>query len=87
LTPVAGDGKKLKHKMLAEIMKKEREQNPALRENQAAGSAEGNTARGTDLKAFAEGRIKLENKKIVAEGKALDQPYCLNAEIEVAINQ
>jgi phosphoribosylglycinamide formyltransferase-1 len=79
--------KKLKHKMLAEIMKKEREQNPLFAKIRQQGAQREIPLVVQTVKAFAEGRIKLENKKIVAEGKALDQPYCLNAEIEVAINQ
>lgn len=34
------------------------------------------------VKAFADGRIRLENKKILAEGKVLAGPYCLTEDIE-----
>ena len=77
--------KKLKHKMLAEIMKKEGEQNPLFAKIRQEGARREIPLVVQTVKAFAEGRIKLENKKIIAEGKALDKPYCLNKEIEAVI--
>lgn len=74
--------KKLKHKMLAEIVKKEGEQNPLFAKIRQEGARREIPLVVQTMKAFAEGRIKLENKKIIAEGKALNQPYCLNKEIE-----
>jgi phosphoribosylglycinamide formyltransferase-1 len=78
-------GKKLKHKMLAEIVKKEGEQNSLFAKIRQEGARREIPLVVQTVKAFAEGRIKLENKKIIAEGKPLDQPYCLNKEIEQAI--
>jgi phosphoribosylglycinamide formyltransferase 1 len=77
--------KKLKHKMLAEIMKKEREQNPLFAKIRQQGARREIPLVVQTVKAFAEGRIKLENKKIIAGGKQLDAPYCLNKEIEAVI--
>jgi len=37
------------------------------------------------IKAFAEGRIHLENRKVIAENKVLQGPYCLTGEIESQI--
>jgi phosphoribosylglycinamide formyltransferase-1 len=77
--------KKLKHKMLAEIVKKEGEQNPLFAKIRQEGARREIPLVVQTVKAFAEGRIKLENKKVIAEGKPLDKPYCLNIEIEAVI--
>jgi phosphoribosylglycinamide formyltransferase-1 len=77
--------KKLKHKMLAEIVKKEGEQNSLFAKIRQEGARREIPLVVQTVKAFAEGRIKLDNKKIIAEGKALDTPYCLNKEIEAVI--
>ena len=77
--------KKLKHKMLAEIVKKEGEQNPLFAKIRQEGARREIPLVVQTVKAFAEGRIKLENKKIIAEGKPLDKPYCLNKEIEAEL--
>jgi len=71
--------------MLAEIMKREGEQNPLFAKIRQEGARREIPLVVQTVKAFADGRIKHENKKIIAEGKTLDQPYCLNAEIEAAI--
>jgi phosphoribosylglycinamide formyltransferase-1 len=78
--------KKLRVKMLAEIVKKEGEQNPLFAKIRQEGAKREIPLVVQTVKAFAEGRIRLENKKIIAEGKVLDKPYCLNKEIEVAIS-
>jgi phosphoribosylglycinamide formyltransferase-1 len=77
--------KKLKHKMLAEIVKKEGEQNPLFAKIRQEGARREIPQVVQTVKAFAERRIKLENKKIIAEGKPLDKPYCLNKEIEAEL--
>ncbi|MCX5904135.1 MAG: formyltransferase family protein [Proteobacteria bacterium] len=77
--------KKLKHKMLAEIVKKEGEQNPLFAKIRQEGARREIPLVVQTVKAFAEGRIKLENKKIIAGGRPLDSPYCLNTEIEAVI--
>jgi phosphoribosylglycinamide formyltransferase-1 len=77
--------KKLRGKMLAEIMKKEGEQNPLFVKIRQEGARREIPLVVQTVKAFAEGRIKLNNKKIIAEGKVLEQPYCLNKEIEAVI--
>jgi len=79
--------KKLRVKMLAEIVKKEGEQNPLFAKIRQEGARREIPLVVQTVKAFAEGRIRLENKKIIAEGKALDKPYCLNKEIEEAISK
>jgi phosphoribosylglycinamide formyltransferase-1 len=37
------------------------------------------------VKAFSAGTLRLEDNKIIANGKVLDSPYCLNEEIEKQI--
>jgi phosphoribosylglycinamide formyltransferase-1 len=73
--------------MLAEIVKKEGEQNPLFAKIRQEGARREIPLVVQTVKAFAKGRIRLENKKIIAEGKALDKPYCLNKEIEEAISK
>jgi phosphoribosylglycinamide formyltransferase-1 len=79
--------KKLRVKMLAEIMKKEGEQNPLFAKIRQEGAKREIPLVVQTVKAFAEGRIRLENKKIIAEGKPLDKPYFLTKEIEEAIRK
>ncbi len=77
--------KKLKGKMLAEIVKKEGEQNPLFAKIRQEGARREIPLVVQTVKAFAEGRIRLMNKKIIAEGEVLEKPYCLNKEIEAVI--
>jgi phosphoribosylglycinamide formyltransferase-1 len=74
--------KKLRVKMLAEIVKKEGEQNSLFVKIRQEGAKREIPLVVQTVKAFAEGRIRLDNKKIIAEGKPLDRPYCLNKKIE-----
>ncbi len=76
---------KLKGKMLAELAKTEGEQNPLFAKIRQEGAKREIPLVVQTVKAFAEGRIRLENKKIIADGRVLDKPYCLNTEIEAAL--
>lgn len=73
---------KLKKESLREIALREGEQNPLFARIRQEGALREIPLVVQTVKAFADGRITLENKKIVAEGKVLEGPYCLTEDIE-----
>ncbi len=89
--PISGKGfsalwadldQKLKIRSLKEIEKEEGLQNPLFSKIRQDGAAREIPLVVQTVKAFSDGRVRLENKKIVAEGKVLEGPYCLTEDIE-----
>jgi len=91
LFPLRGEGfdslwqdveEKLKTKSLRDITLEEGERNPLFAKIRQEGARREIPLVVQTVKAFAAGRISLENKKIVAAGKVLEGPYCLTEDIE-----
>lgn len=74
--------KKLQHKPLDDIAREEGEQNPLFAQIRKDGALREIPLVVQTVKAFAEGRISLKDRAIIADGKPLSGPYCLNADIE-----
>ncbi len=76
---------KLKTKSIDEIAKEEGEENSLFKKIRQDGAKRELPLVIQTIKAFAEGRIHLENRKVIAENKVLQGPYCLTGEIESQI--
>ncbi len=92
--PLVGEGfdplrlkieEKLKTKSIDEIAKEEGEENSLFKKIRQDGAKRELPLVIQTIKAFAEGRIHLENRKVIAENKVLQGPYCLTGEIESQI--
>ncbi len=77
--------RKLRGRLLKQIIQAEGESNPLFARIRQEGAKREIPLVVKTVKAFAEERLQLENKKILAAGKALDKPCCLNNEIENAL--
>jgi phosphoribosylglycinamide formyltransferase-1 len=74
--------KKIKDRPLNEIQQEEGVQNPLFSKIREESAKREIPLVIQTVKAFAEGRVRLEDKKIIAEGKVLQGPYCLTEDIE-----
>lgn len=79
--------KKLQHKSLDEIARQEGEHNPLFAHIRKAGALREVPLVVQTVKAFAEGRICLKDRAIIAGGRPLAGPYCLNEDIERELAQ
>ena len=77
----------LKKKCLDEIMKEEGEGNPLFSKIRHMGVERELPLVIQTVRAFAEARIRLENKQIVAGEKILEGPYCLTEDIEAQLQK
>ena len=77
----------LKEKPLEAIMREEGEENPLFLKIRKDGAERELPLVIQTVRAFAEGRIRLENKQIVADGKILEGPYCLTEDIEAQLQK
>lgn len=75
-------GKKLKTNTLQEIIQKEGDSNLLFREIRKEGVKREQPLIIYTIKAFAQCRIRLKDKKVFAGDTLLTQPYCLNQEID-----
>jgi phosphoribosylglycinamide formyltransferase-1 len=73
---------KLKTNTLEQIEKEEGEQNSLFSKIRQDGARRELPLVIQTVKAFTEGRVRLENRKIIADQKVLQGPYCLTKEIE-----
>jgi phosphoribosylglycinamide formyltransferase-1 len=73
---------KLRNKTLPQIIQKEGEKNPLFALIRAEGVEREIPLIFHTIKEFADGRIKIEDGKVIAEGKIVQGGYCLNKEIE-----
>mgnify|MGYP000194565871 CR=1 FL=1 len=74
---------KLQHKTLTDIKREESEHFPLFAKIRKEGARREIPLVVQTVKAFSEGRIRLENRKIItAAGSILTTPYCLTEEIE-----
>lgn len=77
---------RLKSTSLHDIMRQEGEKNPLFAKIRQEGARREIPLVVHTVKAFAEGRIRLENRQVItADGSVLQKPYCLTEEIEQAI--
>lgn len=76
---------KIKNASLVEVAKAEGEQNPLFSKIRQEGARREIPLVVQTVKAFADGRIYLKDRKIIAEGKTLQGPYCLTEDIEKQI--
>ena len=74
---------KLKKNTLQEILKKEGESNLLFKEIRRGGVKREQPLIVFTIKAFAEHRIRLQDKKVFVGGTLLTQPYCLDQEINL----
>ncbi len=77
----------LKEKPLEKIIREEGEGNPLFLKIRKEGAKRELPLVIQTVRAFAEGRVRLENKEIVAEGKILQGPYCLTEDIEAQLQK
>jgi folate-dependent phosphoribosylglycinamide formyltransferase PurN len=75
--------KRLPSNTLREIMSKEWDSNPLFLEIRREGVKREQPLIIYTIKAFAENRIRLKDKKVFAGDTLLTQPYCLNQEINL----
>ncbi|MEI6128042.1 MAG: formyltransferase family protein [Pseudomonadota bacterium] len=92
--PLRGEGfeqlwkdmdEKIKSSSLAEVAKKEGEQNPLFYKIRQEGAKREIPLVVQTVKAFADGHIVLNGRNIIADGKILEGPYCLTEAIEKQI--
>ena len=72
----------LKHTPLQEIAREQGESNPLFAKIRQEGARREIPLVVQTVKAFADGDLRLENRAIIAGGKPLAGPYCLNEAIE-----
>jgi len=77
-----GMGSRLKSTSLKEIERSEGEQNPLFKKIRSEGARREIPLVVQTVRAFADGRVRLQNRQIIADGAALSGPYCLTDEIE-----
>jgi phosphoribosylglycinamide formyltransferase-1 len=89
--PIRGEGfdplwlsldEALKHAPLREIAREQGESNPLFAKIRQEGARREIPLVVQTVKAFADGQLRLENRSIIAAGKPLAGPYCLNEAIE-----
>jgi phosphoribosylglycinamide formyltransferase-1 len=78
---------KLKQKTLEKIAREEGEQQPLFTKIRQEGARREIPLVVQTVKAFADGRIYLKDRRIIADGKPLAGPYCLNDDIERELAQ
>jgi phosphoribosylglycinamide formyltransferase-1 len=78
---------KLKEKTLQEIARDQAEQQPLFAKIRREGALREIPLVVQTVKAFADGRIYLKDRRIIADGKPLEGPYCLNDDIERELAQ
>ena len=78
---------KLKQKTLQEIARDQAEQQPLFAKIRREGALREIPLVVQTVKAFADGRIYLKDRRIIADGKPLAGPYCLNDDIERELAQ
>ena len=76
----------LKQKTLESIIKESGEQNHLFQKIRQEGAKRELPLVIQTVKEFAQKNLQLKNKKIIANGKILDGPYCLTANIEEQID-
>jgi phosphoribosylglycinamide formyltransferase 1 len=74
--------KKLQQTTLEKIAREEGEQNPLFAKIRQEGARREIPLVVQTVKAFADGKIYLKERRIIAEGSPLAGPYCLNVDIE-----
>jgi folate-dependent phosphoribosylglycinamide formyltransferase PurN len=72
----------LAKKSLMEIAREEGENNPLFAKIRREGALREIPLVVQTVKAFADGRLRLENRRTIADGKPLAGPFCLNASVE-----
>jgi len=77
--------KRVRGKPLKEIIKEDGDQNPLFLKIREEGAKREIPLVVQTVMAFAEGRVRLEDRKIIADGKILKGPYCLTKNIEKEI--
>ena len=77
----------LKHKTLQEIVREQGEQQPLFAKIRQEGARREIPLVVQTVKAFADGRIYLKDRRIIADGKPLAGPYCLNEDIDRELAQ
>jgi phosphoribosylglycinamide formyltransferase 1 len=83
----AGLDDALKQKPLQEIAREQGESNPLFAKIRQEGARREIPLVVQTIKAFADGQLRLENRSIIAGGKPLAGPYCLNEAIEQELSQ
>ena len=78
---------KLKQKTLQEIAREQAEQEPLFAKIRQEGARREIPLVVQTVKAFADGRIYLKDRRIIADGKPLAGPYCLNDDIKRELAQ
>lgn len=78
---------RLQKTTLQEISREEGEQNPLFAKIRREGARREIPLVVQTVKAFADGKIYLQDRHIIAEGKPLAGPYCLNDDIERELAQ
>ena len=78
---------KLKQKTLQEIAREQAEQEPLFAKIRQEGARREIPLVVQTVKAFADGRIYLKDRRIIAGGKPLAGPYCLNDDIKRELAQ
>jgi folate-dependent phosphoribosylglycinamide formyltransferase PurN len=78
---------KLKSNTLHEIIRKEGDSNPLFREIRREGVKREQPLIVYTIKAFAEKRIRLKDKKVFTGNTLLTRPYCLNQEISLFLKE
>ena len=72
---------------LEEIIKTEGQKNPLFQKIRHEGARREIPLVIETIRAFASGRLQLVEKKILNEGKTLNEPFCLTADIEKLLEQ
>ena len=78
---------KLRRKTLQEIAREQAEQQPLFAKIRQEGARREIPLVVQTVKAFADGRIYLKDRRIIADGKPLAGPYCLNEDIDRELAQ
>jgi len=78
---------KLRTKSLAHIIKEEGEDNELFREIRKRGVARELPLIVHTLKIFSEGKVRIENKRLIVNGQVQETPYCLTERIETFIKE
>jgi folate-dependent phosphoribosylglycinamide formyltransferase PurN len=79
--------RKLRTKRLAHIIKEEGEDNELFREIRKRGVARELPLIVHTLKIFSEGKVRIENKRLIINGQVQETPYCLTERIEAFIKE
>ena len=82
----AGLDEAIKHKTLQEIAREQGESNPLFAKIRQEGARREIPLVVQTIKAFADGQLRLENRSIIAGGKPLAGPHCLNEAIELELS-